>query len=156
LVTTADQWLAPYLSGVKTPEQLKKINLLPYIKQILTYDQQQLLDQLAPTHVEVPSGSSIEILYQSNGAQPVLAVRLQEVFGWLQTPTINKGNTNLLMHLLSPGYKPVQVTSDLKHFWEHTYFEVKKELKRRYPKHAWPEDPLTEKAIRGIKKKENR
>ncbi|TVP44145.1 MAG: ATP-dependent helicase HrpB, partial [Mongoliibacter sp.] len=83
----------------------------------------------------------------------ILAVRIQEVFGWLETPTINNGKTQLLLHLLSPGFKPVQVTSDLNNFWKNTYFEVKKELKQRYPKHSWPEDPLTAKAISGVKRK---
>jgi ATP-dependent helicase HrpB len=89
----------------------------------------------------VPSGSKIKLEYFPNGNVPVLAVRLQEVFGLADTPRINNGKVPVLMHLLSPGYKPVQVTSDLKSFWSTTYFEVKKELKRRYPKHAWPDDP---------------
>jgi ATP-dependent helicase HrpB len=77
----------------------------------------------------------------------VLAVRLQEVFGMMDTPTINNGKTVVVLHLLSPGYKPVQVTRDLRSFWNHTYFEVKKELQRRYPKHAWPDDPMDAKAV---------
>ena len=84
---------------------------------------------------------------------PVLAVRIQEVFGMKETPTINEGQTSLLLHLLSPGFKPVQVTSDLKSFWSDTYFEVKKELKRRYPKHVWPDIPEKEQAISGVKRK---
>jgi ATP-dependent helicase HrpB len=103
----------------------------------------------------VPSGSEIEIKYQPEGAAPVLAVRLQELFGMLTTPMVNDGKIPLLIHMLSPGYKPVQVTSDLKSFWENTYFEVKKELKRRYPKHSWPEDPLIAEAVRGVKRKNN-
>ena len=108
---------------------------------------------MAPARITVPSGSSIKIEYQYNGAVPVLAVRLQEVFGLLDTPFINNGKTALVLHLLSPGFKPVQITSDLRSFWNNTYFEVKKELKRRYPKHAWPDDPLKEAAVKGVKKK---
>lgn len=101
----------------------------------------------------MPSGSEITLEYQKDGAPPILAVRLQEVFGLADTPHINDGRTPVLMHLLSPGFKPVQVTSDLKSFWDSTYFEVKKELKRRYPKHAWPEDPWTAEAVKGVKRK---
>jgi ATP-dependent helicase HrpB len=113
----------------------------------LNWEQQQLLEQLAPAKLEVPSGSKIRIEYFANGSQPVIAVRLQEVFGMTDTPTVNKGNIKTVLHLLSPGYKPVQVTTYLKSFWNNTYHEVKKELKRRYPKHAWPEDPWTEKPV---------
>ena len=108
---------------------------------------------MAPEKIEVPSGSSIKLNYRDNGEAPILAVRIQEVFGLAETPRINNGQQALLMHLLSPGFKPVQVTSDLKSFWSDAYFEVKKELKRRYPKHVWPEDPTAEPAIRGVKRK---
>jgi ATP-dependent helicase HrpB len=140
-------WLAPYLNDVKKNEDLKKINLADALISSLDWDKQQLLQQLAPEKIEVPSGSRIKIQYTANGGTPVLAVRLQEVFGVAETPTINRGKTKLLMHLLSPGYKPVQVTSDLKSFWNNLYFEVKKELQRRYPKHAWPDDPWSAKAV---------
>jgi len=113
-----------------------------------------MLDKLAPAKIKVPSGSAISVEYQPNGASPVLAVRLQEVFGLADTPMVNGGKNTVVMHLLSPGFKPVQVTSDLRSFWDNTYFEVKKELRRRYPKHAWPDDPWTETAVRGVKKKE--
>ncbi|MNG26783.1 ATP-dependent RNA helicase HrpB [compost metagenome] len=94
-----------------------------------------------PTHITVPSGSRIPVDY-SNPEQPVLAVRLQELFGLQQTPRIAKGKLPVTMHLLSPAQRPVQVTQDLASFWRETYFEVKKELKVRYPKHYWPDDPL--------------
>ena len=97
-----------------------------------------------PEKMEVPSGSFHKIDY--TGDVPKLSVRLQEVFGWLETPKIAGGRKGLLMELLSPGFKPIQLTSDLKSFWSNAYFEVKKELKMRYPKHLWPEDPLTAKA----------
>jgi ATP-dependent helicase HrpB len=122
---------------------LNRISLSQALLQFLGWDKQQLLEQLAPSKISVPTGNNIRIEYLPNGATPILAVRLQELFGMSDTPRINQGKTSLVLHLLSPGYKPVQVTSDLRSFWNNTYFEVKKELKRRYPKHAWPEDPWT-------------
>lgn len=135
------EWLSPYLQAVKKPEDLKKINLAEALFYWLNMEKQQALDTLAPSKIEVPSGSKIGLRYFANGAPPVLSVRLQEVFGLGDTPAINRGHTTLVLHLLSPGYKLVQVTTDLRSFWDNTYFEVKKELQRRYPKHAWPEDP---------------
>lgn len=140
-------WLSPYLSDVKKPEDLKKLDLSQALLHSLSWEQQQALDKLAPARIEVPSGSKISIQYLANGAPPILSVRLQEVFGMSDTPTVNNGKNGLVLHLLSPGYKPVQVTSDLRSFWNNTYFEVKSELKRRYPKHAWPEDPWTAPAV---------
>ncbi len=153
LLMTNDEWLAPYLNNIKRPEDLKKLNLKEILNNSLDWDKQNELNKLAPQRIKVPSDSEIKIEYTSNGASPVLSVRLQEVFGMLDTPTVNEGRTPLTMHLLSPGYKPVQITSDLRSFWNNTYFEVKKELKSRYPKHSWPEDPLTAQAVRGVKKK---
>ncbi len=147
LLATNDKWLAPYLKNIKKPEELKKINLSEALFYSLDLEKQQALNNLAPQKLEVPSGSEIKIEYFINGAVPVLSVRLQEVFGLSDTPTVNNGKTKVVMHLLSPGYKPVQVTSDLKSFWNNLYFEVKKELQRRYPKHAWPEDPWTAPAV---------
>jgi ATP-dependent helicase HrpB len=140
-------WLGFYLPKVKRPDDLKKINLSEALLQYLSWDQQQTLNSLAPAKINVPSGSNIGIEYLANGETPILSVRLQEVFGMADTPTINNGKIPLVLHLLSPGFKPVQVTSDLRSFWNNTYFEVKKELKRRYPKHAWPDDPWIEKAV---------
>ena len=143
LLMTNSEWLGAYLGSVKKPDDLKKINLSQALLQHLGWEKQQVLDNLAPARIKVPTGSQISIQYFANGETPVLAVRLQEVFGLADTPAINNGKTALVLHLLSPGYKPVQVTSDLRSFWNNTYFEVKKELKRRYPKHAWPDDPWT-------------
>jgi ATP-dependent helicase HrpB len=140
-------WLGFYLPKVKRPDDLNKINLSEALLQYLSWEQQQTLNTLAPAKINVPSGSNIGIEYLANGETPILSVRLQEVFGMADTPTINNGKIPLVLHLLSPGFKPVQLTSDLKSFWNNTYFEVKKELKRRYPKHAWPDDPWTEKAV---------
>lgn len=141
------EWLGPYIKAIKKPDDLKKINLVEALYHSLDWEKQQALNVLAPQKLEVPSGSNISIQYFSNGAVPVLSVRLQEVFGLSDTPIINKGKTKVVMHLLSPGYKPVQVTSDLNSFWNNLYFEVKKELQRRYPKHAWPDDPWTAPAV---------
>jgi ATP-dependent helicase HrpB len=100
----------------------------------------RLLEERAPTHVVVPSGRRVEVDYLS-GEDPVLAVKLQEMFGLADTPAVAGGRVKLLLHLLSPAGRPVQVTRDLRNFWENGYREVKRELKGRYPKHPWPDDP---------------
>lgn len=156
LLLTADEWLGPYLDQIKRPEDFKKLNLIDILTHFLPYEKQQELIEKAPEKIEVPSSSNIKIEYFEDGAPPVLAVRLQELFGMGETPKINGGKTGLLMHLLSPGFKPVQITSDLKSFWDNTYFEVRKELKRRYPKHEWPDDPWSAEAIRGVKRKNSK
>ena len=153
LLITNYEWLSPYLQNVKKPEDLKKINLGDALHHHLSYEQQQLLVQLAPEQIAVPTGSKIKLQYFPNGQPPVLAVRLQEVFGLVTTPTINEGKTPVLMHLLSPGFKPVQVTADLESFWNNAYHEVRKELRRRYPKHEWPEDPWKAQPVKGVKRK---
>ena len=155
LLMTNGEWLAPYLDRVKKPEDLKKINLVEVLNYSLDYEKQHLLPELAPAKIEVPSGSQIQLLYRTNGEPPFLSVRLQECFGLEETPRINNRQTPVLMQLLSPGFKPVQITGDLKSFWNDAYFEVKKDLKRRYPKHHWPDDPWTADAVRGVKRKSN-
>ncbi len=155
LLARNEHWLKPYLQGVRKNEDLKKLDISSALLHSLSWEQQQLLEKLAPAKIEVPSGSIIPLQYFANGAMPVLAVRLQEVFGLADTPRINNGKTAVVLHLLSPGYKPVQVTSDLKSFWDNLYHEVKKELQRRYPKHAWPDDPWNAQAVakgRSVKK----
>ncbi len=147
LLETNKEWLSPYIKNVRTPFDLKKLNVAEALLSSLPWEKQQALEKLAPKKIEVPSGSKINLHYFGNGAPPVLAVRLQEVFGLADTPLVNNGKTTVLMHLLSPGYKPVQVTADLRSFWDKTYFEVRSELKRRYPKHAWPEQPWDAKAV---------
>lgn len=153
LLLQNDNWITPYLINVKKPEDLKKINIKEAIQSQMDWQKQKKLEQFAPVRLKVPSGSSIQLQYFEDGASPVLAVRLQEVFGLTDTPCVNNNKKPVLMHLLSPGFKPVQVTADLRSFWNNTYFEVKKELKRRYPKHAWPDDPWQEAAVRGVKRK---
>jgi ATP-dependent helicase HrpB len=147
LLQNPASWLTPFLQDVKRIDDMKKIDLVQAILSMLPYEKQLELDRLAPAKMHVPSGSGIALMYFERGETPVLAVRLQEVFGLPDTPNINAGKTAVVLHLLSPGFKPVQVTSDLRSFWNNTYHEVKKELKRRYPKHAWPEDPWSEKPV---------
>ncbi len=153
LLETCEVWLAPYLLQIKKKDDLKKLDLLAILSSQLDYEQQKQLEIIAPKSIKVPSGSEITIQYPTDNSAPFIAVRLQELFGLKESPTVNNGKTALVLHLLSPGYKPVQITSDLKSFWDNTYFEVKKELKRRYPKHEWPENPWTAEAVRGVKKK---
>jgi ATP-dependent helicase HrpB len=150
LATNAD-WLSPYLSNVNKADDLKKINLPDVLQYSLTNEQQIRLKELAPSKITVPSGSHIHIEYQKNGSTPILAVRIQEIFGLKETPSVNQGNTKLLMHLLSPGYKIVQTTTDLESFWNSAYHEVRKELRIRYKKHAWPENPFDQAPMRGAK-----
>lgn len=147
LLITNSEWLMPYLNNIKKPDELKKIDLHDALLNSLDWNLQQSLNELAPTKINVPSGSAISVEYLPNGETPILSVRLQEVFGLADTPKINGGKISVVMHLLSPGFKPVQVTSDLRSFWNNTYFEVKKELQRRYPKHAWPDEPWEAKAV---------
>jgi len=138
LYASLDDWLSPYLKGVKRIEQ---IELLAALKAIFSYQQIKTIDDLAPERISVPGGSNIRIDY--GGAEPVLNVRLQELFGQTETPRIAAGRVALTLNLLSPAGRPVQVTRDLASFWRNTYAEVKKDLKGRYPKHYWPDDPLT-------------
>ena len=158
LMETAKDWIAIYLEEngkVKSSTtELKKLNLSEILWNSIPYDLQQEIDRLAPTHIEVPTGSHIRIDYRQGAEAPVLSVRLQECFGMTDTPCVNDGKQPVLMELLSPGFKPVQLTQDLQNFWRTTYFEVRKELKRRYPKHDWPENPLEAKAVKGVKRKQ--
>jgi ATP-dependent helicase HrpB len=154
LLQTLDQWLSPFLQNVTRGSDLLRLNLNEILSTILPWDLATRLDVLAPAKLEVPSGSMIAIQYFQDGRPPVMEVRLQEVFGLKETPSVNEGRTKIIMHLLSPGFKPVQVTQDLKSFWNNTYAEVRKELRTRYPKHSWPDDPWTAQAIRGAKKRQ--
>ena len=157
LLNTAADWLPFYLEEggrVKSSvQELRKLNLAEIIWNLLPYEAQQEVDRLAPTHIEVPTGSRIRIDYRTGAEAPVLSVRLQECFGMERTPCVDDGKRPVLMELLSPGFKPVQLTQDLASFWQGTYFEVRKELRRRYPKHYWPENPLEAEAVRGLKRK---
>jgi ATP-dependent helicase HrpB len=153
LCQSSPEWLEPYLENISKNEDFKKLDLSQILLHYLSFEQQQLLESLAPSKITVPSGSQISLEYKEEGATPLLSVRLQELFGLLDTPKVNQGKVAVLIEMLSPGYKPVQLTQDLKSFWANGYFEVKKELKRRYPKHEWPEDPISAEAVRGVKKR---
>ncbi|MGH7631713.1 MAG: ATP-dependent helicase HrpB [Gemmatimonadales bacterium] len=142
LVERLAEWLGPALAGARKRSDLKRVDLEAALLTLLDWQRRRDLDALAPIHVEVPSGSRIAIDYADPSA-PVLPVRIQEVFGWEGTPRIAGGRMPLTLHLLSPARRPVQVTRDLAGFWRGTYFAVRKDLKGRYPKHYWPEDPLT-------------
>lgn len=142
LTARLEDWLAPYLDGITRLSQLAGIDLHAALTHQLDYAQQKLLDTEAPTHWRVPTGSNIAIDY-SQGDQPVLAVRLQEMFGCADTPSIAGGRVKLVLHLLSPARRPLQVTSDLAGFWQSSYRAVRAEMRGQYPKHPWPEDPLT-------------
>lgn len=140
LLTTLETWLAPWLDGMSRRDHLARLDLTAVLRNFMDWPQQQRLDRIVPTHLEVPSGSRIPIEYTAAG--PALSVRLQEVFGLLETPRIAAGTVLVTLQLLSPARRPVQVTRDLRSFWARGYPEVKKELKGRYPKHYWPDDPL--------------
>lgn len=142
LLRTLAEWLGPYLHGITTLDRVTRLDLAQPLHGLLNREQQRQLDRLAPTHVTVPSGSHIRIDYETPDA-PILAVRLQEMFGCKETPRVAGGRVPLMLHLLSPAKRPVQVTQDLASFWATTYQEVRKELRGRYPKHPWPDDPLT-------------
>ena len=152
LLNTLETWLAPYLTEISSLAQLKKLDLTWPLHALLSAGQRRNVDTLAPTHLTVPSGSRIALDYES-GEIPILAVRLQELFGMTETPFVANGKMPVLIYLLSPARRPVQATQDLKSFWKTGYVEVKKELKGRYPKHFWPDDPLQAPPTRGIKKR---
>ncbi|MBI3804240.1 MAG: ATP-dependent helicase HrpB [Nitrospirae bacterium] len=137
---TLEEWLAPFLDRFTRREQLKQLDLLAALKARLDWNQGRRLEEGAPSHLTVPSGSRLRLEYRP-GEPPVLAVKLQEMFGLAETPRVAWGKVPVTLHLLSPARRPIQVTQDLRGFWERTYAEVKKELKGRYPKHPWPDDP---------------
>jgi ATP-dependent helicase HrpB len=152
LINSLEQWLVPFIQGKTRLSQIYEKDLRMALFALFTWDQQQKLDQMAPTHFTVPTGSRIVLDYES-GNVPILKVRLQEVFGMKETPIIGKGKVPLVIHLLSPARRPVQVTQDLGSFWKTSYQDVKKELKGRYPKHYWPDDPLQAEPTRRVRTK---
>ena len=153
LIRTASAWLAPFLNSVYKPSDFQRLDVNQLISTLVPWELNSRLDQLAPARLSVPSGSMIKINYSINADTPTLEVRLQEMFGLMETPTVNGGRMKVMLHLLSPGYKPVQVTQDLKSFWQTAYHEVRKELRMRYPRHSWPEDPWTAEAVRGARRR---
>ena len=152
LLNTLEHWLSDSLSRVRTRDDLARLDLLPALQALLPWNLTRELDDLAPTHLSVPSGSRVRLEYRP-GEAPILAVKLQELFGLADTPAVNGGRVPVLLHLLSPAGRPVQVTQDLRSFWNSSYFEVRKDLRGRYPKHPWPDDPWTHEPTRWTKKK---
>lgn len=140
LTQSLTEWLAPHLDGIRSRSDLQRLNLAVVLESALPWEKRGELEELAPTHLTVPSGSRLPIDY-SDPEAPFLSARLQEMFGMTETPRIAGGKVPITIHLLSPAQRPVQVTRDLSSFWRGTYFEVKKDLKGRYPKHYWPDDP---------------
>jgi ATP-dependent helicase HrpB len=149
LLATLEDWLAPWLDGITRRDHLARVRLHDALHGLLDWDRQRRLDELVPTHLVVPSGSRIAVDY--SGATPALAVKLQEVFGWMESPRIAGGRVPVTLELLSPARRPVQVTRDLASFWSRGYAEVRKELKGRYPKHYWPDDPYAATPTRKVR-----
>jgi ATP-dependent helicase HrpB len=147
---TLEEWLAPSLRGVMRRAALDRVDLAEALRGRLEWRQLSELDRVAPTHLTVPTGSRIAVDY-SDPTSPVLAVRLQEMFGARETPRVGDGRVPVTLHLLSPAQRPVQVTRDLAGFWAGSYFEVRKDLRGRYPRHSWPEDPLQAEPTRRAK-----
>ena len=146
LLATLESWLGPWLDPVNRLDDFGRIDLAGILASLLDYEQQKAVDDWLPERIEVPSGSRIQVDYTTS--PPVLAVKLQEMFGCEDTPAVGRGRVPLLVHLLSPAGRPVQVTQDLAGFWRTSYEQVKKEMKGRYPKHIWPDDPLVARPTR--------
>jgi ATP-dependent helicase HrpB len=152
LAATVETWLSPWLDDITRKEHIARIPLIDVLRSLLTWDQQRELDAVAPTHLQVPSGSQIRIDYLDQSA-PAISVRLQEVFGLDATPRIGNGRIPVTFKLLSPAQRPVQVTRDLASFWRGSYADVRKDMRGRYPKHHWPENPLEAQPTRGVRRK---
>ncbi|WP_370608955.1 ATP-dependent helicase HrpB [Citrobacter portucalensis] len=151
LLASLETWLLPHMSGVHSLRALKALNVGQALRGLLDWSMLQRLDSELPAHYTVPTGSRIAIRYHEDNP-PVLAVRMQEMFGEAKTPTIAQGRVPLVLELLSPAQRPLQVTSDLSAFWQGSYREVQKEMKGRYPKHVWPDDPANTAPTRRTKK----
>lgn len=146
LIDTLPSWLGPFLSRIRTARDLKQVDLAGALMALLSWKDRQTVENQAPSHITVPSGSRIPLSYADGAsvlASPVLAVRLQELFGETRTPAVASGRIAVTLHLLSPAGRPVQVTRDLEGFWKNTYRDVKKDIMGRYPRHFWPDDPLS-------------
>ncbi|MBL33850.1 MAG: ATP-dependent helicase HrpB [Oceanospirillaceae bacterium] len=150
LIRQRHDWLLPFCHNARHQRDLKKVALSDALKSLLSWEQQQQLEKLLPSHWTVASGSRIALDYGQT--PPVLAVKLREMFGCEDQPAVMNGRQPLVIHLLSPARRPLQVTSDLPHFWRNTYAEVRKDMRGRYPRHPWPEDPLSAEATRLTKR----
>ena len=152
LADNLETWLGPFLAGMTRWRDLDKLNLSQALASLLDYSQQQALDDLVPSRLMIPAGQSVLLDYTAENG-PVLAAKLQALFGWTRTPTVAGGQVPVVIHLLSPAQRPLAVTADLASFWQNAYPEVRKDMRGRYPKHPWPEDPLTADASQGTKKR---
>ncbi len=151
LMDHLDEWLEPFLTGCKRWSEVMKLDLLPPLNALLSYSQQTALNELAPVRLVIPTGQAVTLDYSAENG-PVLAAKLQALFGWTDTPKVAGGRVPVVIHLLSPAQRPLAVTADLGNFWLNVYPEVRKEMRGRYPKHPWPEDPLQAEAKQGTKK----
>ncbi|MFZ1978423.1 MAG: ATP-dependent helicase C-terminal domain-containing protein, partial [Bacteroidota bacterium] len=151
LMESLEEWLAPFLNGITHAAQLKKLSLPEIFRARFSSQLWKTFERLAPSHLHLPSGSNAVLDY--SGEIPVLAVRLQELFGQTETPKICSGTVSVLVHLLSPAHRPLAVTQDLHSFWTSVYPDIRVQLRARYPKHVWPEDPLTAKPTNKIKRR---
>ena len=152
LLASLEQWLAPFLAGMGRWSDLGRLDLLNALNSLLGYPAQQQLQALAPVALAIPTGQRIRLDYgPENG--PVLAAKLQALFGWTETPRVAAGRVPVVIHLLSPAQRPLAVTADLASFWRNVYPDVRKDMRGRYPKHPWPDDPFTAQAQQGTKKR---
>ncbi|MCJ7765234.1 MAG: ATP-dependent helicase HrpB, partial [Thiovulaceae bacterium] len=151
LLDHLETWLLPHLEGIKSFKACRRLDTYPMLLGMLSWEQKQRIDRLAPPKLQVPSGSKIALNYE-NPDSPVLSVRLQELFGMVETPQLIDGRVAMTIELLSPAHRPMQVTKDLRSFWENTYHEVKKELRGKYKRHYWPDDPFSAQATGKTKK----
>lgn len=142
LLASAPEWLPMYIGKAVTVQQLRKIDLQEVIGGLVGYELMARIDRIAPTHLRLPGGRNVHIDYRAGSEAPVVSARIGDCFGLYDTPRLDEGRRPVLMELLSPGFKPVQLTQDMRGFWTGTYFDVRKELRRRYPKHPWPDNPL--------------
>jgi ATP-dependent helicase HrpB len=149
LIERLDDWLLPFLTGEAQLDRIPAHVLKNGLMSLVPFDLQRLVDQLAPTHFEVPTGSNIPIRYDTE--EPVLAVRVQELFGLGIHPAIANGKVPLLLELLSPAHRPIQITRDLPGFWQGSWADVRSDMRGRYPRHVWPEDPANAEATRRAK-----
>ncbi len=155
LLADADTWLAPFLAGYQGLGKLPEPMLIEALLSRLTRAQRATLDSWAPTHVAVPTGSRMAVDYEDENA-PCIEVRMQEVFGLADTPRIAGGKVPITMKLLSPARRPMQITRDLAGFWRGSYADVRKDMRGRYPRHYWPENPLEAEPVRGLKPRPRR
>ncbi len=153
LLETLDNWLKPFLAGLTRWREVEQLDLVNALNALLDYEQQRDLARLAPTHLDIPTGRRVRLDYTAEGG-PVLATKLQSVFGWTESPKIANGRVPVVLHLLSPAQRALAVTADLTSFWTNAYPEVRKDMRGRYPKHPWPEDPLTASPAEGTRRRQ--